>query len=84
MKAIHRAMAALALAPLLLTACGGGGKDPIAAAPPTMTQPTTGTFQSKFGASFATAFNANSTAPAIDPAATDVPALNLTAQPEDN
>jgi hypothetical protein len=84
MKINLRIFALTALAPLLLTACGGGGKDVVVSTPPTTTPPATTAFQSKFGASFATAFNANSTAAPVDPTPGDVPALNLTTQPEDN
>jgi hypothetical protein len=84
MNTITRAFAIAALAPLLLTACGGGGKDPVVSTPPATTPPTNTAFQSKFGASFATAFNASATSDPIDPTASSVPAVNVMAQPEDN
>jgi hypothetical protein len=84
MKIIFRILAITTLSPLLLTACGGGGKDAVVSNPPATAPPTTTAFQSKFGASFATAFNAGPTAAPIDPAASDVLALNLTTTPEDN
>lgn len=80
MKPIFAKLALAAILPLALSACGGGSNS--IATPPATVGPTS--FQDKFGTAFATDFNASSTANAADPAPTDVPALNLTAEPLDN
>lgn len=72
-------LAAAALLPLALAACGGGKKS--AATPVT---PVAQAFQDKFGSAFATDFNASITTEPANPSASDVPALNLSAEPLDN
>ena len=85
MMRIHSKLAIAALLPFALSACGGGGGGGTATSttPPTTT-PTATAFQDRFGTAFAADFNASSTATAPHPASTDVPALNLTAEPFDN
>lgn len=85
MKHISKKLALAALLPLALSACGGGGGGGTTATTPTPPPVASSTFQDKFGTTFAADFNANSTtATPADPAAGDVPALNLTAEPLDN
>jgi hypothetical protein len=79
-------LAAAALLPLGLAACGGGGSSS-GTTPPAAgggTTPTTTAFQDKAGTAFATVFNASATADPKKPAASDVPALSLTTDPFDN
>lgn len=84
MKRISRNLALAALLPLALAACkGGSGGTPVVATPPPTTTPTSTAFQDKFGTAFSADFNASTTATPAEPAAGDVPALNLTAEPID-
>lgn len=78
----YRALGALG-GSLILSACGGGGSE-ATPTPPPVTPPAAASFQSKFGTSFETKFNAAPTTEAADPAATDVPALSATTEPLDN
>ena len=80
MAKIIRNLGLAAIASLGLAACGGGGSGGITSTTPT-TPTSTAAFQDQFGTAFAADFNASATANATDPAATDVPALNLTAEP---
>lgn len=84
MKSLLLRGSALAVLPLALSACGGNGSSVPTPTPTTPVTPPTVTFQSQFGTQFAAAFNASPTGTPIDPAATDVPALNATAAPLDN
>lgn len=74
-------LAFVALVPLALSACGGnGGSTASTTAPPT----AAAAFQTKFGTPVAADYNASMNSEPVDPAASDVPALNLSAEPLDN
>lgn len=59
----------------LLSACGSGGGDTAVTPPPAAIGPA------RFGAKFATAFNASPNSDPIDPAVGDIIALSLTTDP---
>lgn len=82
MKHISIRLAAAASLLLGLSACGGQ-KTAVTPTPPTPT-PAATAFQAKFGSAFAADFNASMDATPADPMASDVPALNLSAEPIDN
>jgi hypothetical protein len=67
--------------PLAMAACSG--RDDATTPPPPPSPPPAASFQSQFGASFATTFDASNTTEAKEPAPTDVPALNNAANPID-
>ncbi len=75
----------VALLPLAMAACSNRAAD-VAAGPSagTPTPAPTASFQSKFGTSFASYFEAGNTTDPRDPQAGDVPALAATADPLDN
>ena len=82
-----RGVALATIVPVVLSACGNEGRGMVsvpAPTPPPTTPAPTGTFQSMFGSAFAGIFNTATTATPVDPAPTDVPALNATAAPIDN
>ena len=82
-KSLRNLMVGAALPlPLLIAACDNN-KKPTPMPTPTPT-PTPATFQGKISAAFAAIFNASANSDPKEPATTDVPALNLTADPVDN
>lgn len=79
-----RTVALLSVSAAALGACGGGGGGSVTATPtPTPTPSANVAIQDRVGATFATTFNASANTEPRDPAATDVPATNLTAEPID-
>ena len=83
MKKILKPLVVAVLVPLALSACGGGGGGSTSTTPTSPTTPTA-TFESKFGSSFAAFFDTTANTDPKTPVATDVPALNLTADPITN
>ena len=79
-----RTLALIGVSAAALSACGGGGGGSVTA---TTTPPVTSrgnpAFPDRFGTPVSTTFNATANSEPRDPAATDVPALNLTAEPID-
>lgn len=85
MKKIVRNFALLAAVGIALTACGDdddSSTDPTSPTTPPVT-PTVA-FKDKFGTSLAAAYDAPANTEARNPTTSDVPALNLQAEPLDN
>ncbi len=75
----------VALLPIVMAACSNRAADIVGGpAPGAPTPAPTVSFQSKFGTSFVSYFEASNTTEPRDPQAGDVPALSATSDPLDN